>query len=48
MIIRDYDGTLNGLYDIVWEMASRIEELSERLETVEGELLKEKENEINE
>lgn len=45
MIIRNYDGTLNGLYDIVWEMSLRIKEISERLETVEGELLKEKEEE---
>jgi hypothetical protein len=45
MIIRNYDGTLDGLYDIVWEMSLRIKEISERLETVEGELLKEKEEE---
>ena len=43
MIIRNYDGTLSGLYDIVWEMALRITELSERLETVEGELIKKNE-----
>ena len=43
MIIRNYDGTLNGLYDIVWEMSLRITELSERLETVEGELIKKNE-----
>lgn len=44
-IIRDYNGTLNGLYDIVWEMSLRIKELSERLEMVEGELLKDNEEE---
>lgn len=45
MIIRDYDGTLNGLYDIVFEMAAKIKEIDERLETVEGELLKDNEEE---
>lgn len=45
MIIRNYDGTLDGLYDIVWEMSLRIKELSERLEMVEGELLKDNEEE---
>lgn len=46
MIIREYDGTLNGLYDIVWEMSLRIKELSDRLETVEGELIKKNEEHI--
>lgn len=41
MIIRNYDGTLNGLYDIIWEMSDRITELEDRLDTVEGELIKE-------
>ena len=45
MIIRNYDGTLDGLYDIVWEMSLRIKELSERLEMVEGELLKDNKEE---
>ena len=45
MIIRNYDGTLDGLYDIVWEMSLRIKELSERLEMVGGELLKDNEEE---
>lgn len=45
MTIRNYDGTLDGLYDIVWEMSLRIKELSERLEMVEGELLKDNEEE---
>lgn len=45
MIIRNYDGTLNGLYDIVFEMSAKIKEIDERLETVEGELLKDNEEE---
>ena len=45
MVIRDYDGTLDGLYDIVWEMSLRIKEIDERLQTVEGELLKDKQEE---
>ena len=48
MIIREYDGSLSGLYDIVWEMSLRIKELSDRLETVEGELIKKEEKENNE
>ena len=48
MIVRNYDGTLDGLYDIVWEMSLRIKELSERLETVEGELLEGEGNNENE
>lgn len=39
MIIRNYDGTLNGLYDIIWEVSLRITELDERLQTVEGEIM---------
>ena len=45
MVIRDYDGTLDGLYDIVWEMSLRVKEIDERLQTVEGELLKDKQEE---
>lgn len=47
MIIRNYDGTLHGLYDIVWEMSARITELEDRLEMVEGELLKDEEEETD-
>lgn len=43
MIIRNYDGTLNGLYDIVWQMSDKIKELEERLEMVEGETIKKEE-----
>lgn len=48
MIIRDYDGTLNGLYDIVWQMSDKIKELEERLEMVEGETIQKEGNDNDE
>lgn len=31
MIIRDYDGTLDGLYDTIWEMSLRVRRLETAL-----------------
>ena len=47
MVIRDYDGTLDGLYDIVWELSLRIKEIDERLQMVEGKLLDKEEETKN-
>ncbi len=31
VILRDYDGTLNGLYDIIWEVSSKVADLEEKV-----------------